>query len=61
MPSTVRLYTSASDVTAHKGTGGDDAQREEELEAKRVREVRAVDNAVWCCMCVVDMSCCLLG
>jgi hypothetical protein len=42
VPSTVRLNNSGSAVTTHKGTGGVDAQREEELEAKRVREVQYV-------------------
>jgi hypothetical protein len=42
VPSTVRLNNSGSAVTAHKGTGGVDAEREEELEAKRVREVQYV-------------------
>lgn len=43
-PSTIRLNSSGSAVTALKGAAVVDAQREEELEAKRVREVRTIHS-----------------
>ena len=55
MPSTVRLNSSGSAVTALKGAAGVDAQREEELEAKRVREVRTVHCVG--CRCAECDSC----